>query len=208
MADVSSYFTTPPPKILAEAYTEILSKSEGNIPSKAMLDISLFAPVLPFTAIFAVEGNEKSVYRLVGEAWKQRIGMNPTGMNYFEMVPESNRPTAIAMSRTIIDTPCGLRLLTQQFDENGPNAVTELLCFPLGSDEPEVDGFILVASCPVDDARYDIYKRPDAKSVLEATILELNQIDIGFGLNAELEGVLTNRNNDADIVFKREDQTR
>ncbi len=148
LADVSSYFTTPPPKILAEAYTEILSKSEGNIPCKAMLDISLFAPVLPFTAIFAVEGNEKSVYRLVGEAWKQRIGMNPTGMNYFEMVPESNRPTAIAMSRTIIDTPCGLRLLTQQFDEIGPNAVTELLCLPLGSDEPEVDGFILDVAAP------------------------------------------------------------
>ncbi|WP_425404974.1 hypothetical protein [Hwanghaeella sp.] len=182
IAEAPALFTTMAPRIVASAYADMIEEAGGRIPAKSGLDISKFAKALPNVALFAVTLPDKWIYRIVGEAWKQRIGMNPTGRNYIDFVAGPRRGNAIASLQDVIAIPTAFRAIIEQTYSEGKKAQLEVLVIPLKSTEAGVDAFALFAAQLIAPVKFG---PGDDPVVLGANIIERDMIDLGFGVNED-----------------------
>lgn len=180
LADAPDLFSTSAPRVLAEGYAALMRENDGRIPRKNGLDISKFATALPNVVLFAITRPDKCIYRIVGESWKQRIGMNPIGRNFIDFVAGERRESAVESILDLISVPSGFRVIVEQIYSAGRSAKLEALAVPLSSDEPGVDGFSIFAAqtiTPID------FATNEDRIVLGANIIERDLIDLGFGVN-------------------------
>jgi len=187
IAEAPGLFATMAPRILAKAYGDMILESGGNVPRKTGLDISKFAAALPNVALFAFTLPDLCIYRIVGEAWKQRIGINPIGKNYLDFVARERRETAVASLQNVIGIPSAFRVIIEQTYSGGRTAHLEVLAAPLLSDEPSVDGFTIFAAQPIAPIHFG---RDEDRIVLGANVVERNLIDIGFGVDETFRDIV------------------
>jgi len=180
LAQAPRLFATMAPSILANAYIELMEEAGGTVPRKTGLDISKFAAALPDVALFATKMPDQCIYRIVGESWKQRIGLNPVGKNYFDFVAAKRRESAIASLQDLITIPSAFRVIIEQTYSAGRKAKLEVLAVPLLSEEEGIDGFCLFAAQLVAPVHFG---PSDDRIVLGANIVERDLIDIGYGVN-------------------------
>lgn len=180
IAQAPGLFATMAPRILAIAYIELMMEAGGSVPRKTGLDVSKFAKALPNVALFATKMPDQCIYRIVGEAWKQRIGLNPVGKNYFDFVADERRESSIASLQDMITIPSAFRVIMEQTYSAGRKAQLEVLAVPLLSEEEGVDGFCLFAAQLVAPVQFG---PGDDRVVLGANIVERDLIDIGYGVN-------------------------
>ncbi|RVU39474.1 PAS domain-containing protein [Hwanghaeella grinnelliae] len=173
-------FATLAPRIVAKAYLELMRDAGGNVPRKTGLDISKFAAALPNVALFAVKLPDHCVYRILGEAWRQRIGRNLVGKNYIDFVAAERRESAITSLQDMITIPSAFRVIIEQTYSAGKKAQLEVLAVPLLSEEEGVDSFSLFAAQLVTPVHFG---PGDDRIVLGANIIERDLIDIGYGVN-------------------------
>ncbi len=183
----ASLFETNPPQVVVKAYRDIVLENDGEIPKKSGLDVTRFVSALPFVAMYALQKPDKAIYRLAGEEWIRRIGMNPVGKNYFDFVPEERRSSAAFATFSMIDLPYGYRMLVEQVYEERRNATVEILALPLLSTEPGIDGFSLLASDIVKPHKFSPIPPRDSGISLGANVLERDLIDLGFGVPDSFE---------------------
>lgn len=188
--DAPALFKTAAPHLLATGYAELMRDTGGEIPRKTGLDISKFASALSDMALFAVTMPDQCVYRVVGEDWKNRIGINPTGKNYFDFVAQERRESAVQSLRDVVALPSAFRVVIEQRYSGGRTANLEVLAVPLRSDEPGVDGFTVFAAQLVSPLNF---RSSDDRMVLGANIIERDLIDIGFGVNGAFVDIVRPR---------------
>jgi len=181
LADLAPLLRTESAKILASGDAQLLAGGGGAIPPKASLDLAPIARMLADAALVAVETPERCVYRLVGENLKNRIGFDPTGLNYYELVPEIRRRYATSAMNMVIAKPMGFRADIVQIYSSGEALTIESLGLPLASNEPGVLGFILFA----DEAQSRWDRRlAEGTRLLGANVVRRDLVDIGFGVDA------------------------
>jgi hypothetical protein len=187
IADLAPLLRTESAKILASGYAQLLAAGGGAIPPKASLDLAPIARMLADAALVAIEAPDRCAYRLVGENLKNRMGFDPTGLNYYDLVPKIRRDYAIRAMNMVINRPMGFRADIAQVYSSGEALATESLGMPLASNEPGVAGFILFA----DEAqsRWD-HRLAEGTRLLGANVLRRDLVDIGFGVDTDFRDLI------------------
>ncbi len=176
------HFLTSQCRLLAEHYRDVLASNGGQVPDKDALDLPRLAKVLPDLALTAISKPDRCIYRIAGERLKQRIGLNPTGRNYYDFVPEERRAIAARIMHLVIDQPLSFRVEMEQLFDTGMVQIIEAIAVPLTTKEPGVDGFILFVDRQV--ANVDVLS-PGQGTILGNNIRRRELIDLGFGIDRE-----------------------
>jgi hypothetical protein len=172
---------------LARGYRALMAaRPDGGIPSKRALDLGPLRPAMPHLVLTAVTRPDRCIYRLAGEEVKARIGMNPVGRNYYDLVPEERRAHAARAMHMVIGQPCGFRAEIAQSYSDGRTRTVECLGLPLASDEPGVDGFILFADCQIGSGEM----QTERTLLLGANVVRRELIDLGFGVDDSFEDIV------------------
>jgi len=187
LGDLAPLLRTDSAKILAAGYEKLLAAGGGAIPPKASLDLSPIARMLADAALLAIESPEHCVFRLVGENLKNRIGFDPTGLNYYDLVPEIRRGYAQRAMNMVIAKPMAFRADLEQVYSSGEVLMIETLGMPLASNEAGVVGFILFA----DEAQSRWDRRiAEGTRLLGANVVRRDLVDIGFGIDADFRDLV------------------
>ena len=173
-------FRTRTCRQVAEAYRALLEGRDGAIPSKNGVDLRGFATAMPDLALTAIIKPDRCMYRLAGENLKRRIGLNPIDRNYYDFVPAIRREQAMRAMNMVIDVPCAFRAEIEQTYSDGQTRMVEAVGFPLSSEEPGVDGFILFGDRQIDFSPMDPIVGP---ALSGANVLRRDLIDLGFGVD-------------------------
>ncbi len=172
---------------VAEAYAALLVAEDGRLPAKSRLDVTTLARAIPHLVLCAITKPDRCIYRLAGEEVKGRIGRNPVGLNYYDFVPDERRAHAMRALNMVIDVPCAFRAELEQLYADNVVRRAEAVAFPLRSDQPGVDGFILFAESPLSPDQ----RPPDGKPWLIGTnVRRRDLIDIGFGTDETFEDMV------------------
>lgn len=180
LSEALPHCLTSQARTLAAYYGELLAAEGGRIPEKNAFDLRRLASVLPDVALVAIEKPDRCIYRVSGERLKQRIGLNPTGRNYYDFVPPARRERAAAAMHMVIDQPLAFRAEIEQRYASGACLLIEALAVPLISAEPAVDGFILFVDRQVSEL--DLLS-PEEGVLLGANVRRRDLIDLGHGID-------------------------
>lgn len=181
IADAERLVRTEACAVLVRGYAKLLSAAGGRIPAKNDLELTDVARMLRDAALSAITLPDRCVYRVAGEQLKTRLGFNPTGLNYYDLVPEIRRPYAARAMNMVITVPCGFRAEIAQRYASGEIVAVEAVAFPLRSAEPGVDGFIIFG----DQAITPKQPRPGRTDpMLGANVVQRDLIDLGFGVDS------------------------
>ena len=186
LAHALSGFRTPSCRSLAVGYLAMLQRAGANIPAKQDLDLADFVPAMPHLALVAITKPDKCIYRVMGQRLRERLGF-PKGSNYYDFVPLERRPHAARAMHMVIDQPCAFRAEIQHVYGNGKDLHVEATGFPLRSDEPGIDGFILFADEEIDTP--DDLLRDNAR-LEQAYLTRRDLIDLGFGVDHSFEDIV------------------
>jgi hypothetical protein len=189
LGELAPLLQTAAAKILASGYARLLESAGGAIPPKKTLDLSPVARMLADATLFAIQDGGGCVYRLVGENIKNRIGFDPKGLDYYDLVPEIRRPYAQRAMKMAIGQPMGFRAEIEQVYSSGEMLTIESLGMPLGSDEPGVEGFILFAEEAL--SRWQ-RRTTEGTRLLGANVVRRDLVDIGFGVDANFRDLVQN----------------
>ena len=157
-----------------------MAEGGGAIQEKNGLDISRFVPAIPHLVLTAIRKPDQCIYRLAGDDMISRTGMNPKGKNYYNFVPKDRFAHASQAMHMVIDIPSSFRADIAQQYSDGRVRMVEALAVPLGSDDPDVDGFILFADC---EASREPSMLPTDRMLLGANVLARDLIDLGHGVD-------------------------
>lgn len=174
---------TEPCRELAQGYGQLLRDCGGRVPGKNGLDIGRFPVAVPHLLLSAVTKPDRCVYRLVGEAIRNRMGLKEiVGMNYYDLVARKRLASARAAMNMVVTVPCGFRSEVLEVNSSGQRNMVEVLGLPLASEEPGIDGFVLCAVGPLDPS-----ERPRERGVWVAgtNVVSRELIDLGAGVDVD-----------------------
>lgn len=180
-------FKTATCRRVAQAYLKLLNEAKGTIPAKNGVDLTGFATAMADMALTAVSKPDRCIYRLAGERLQRRIGLSLIGRNYYDFVPEVRREQAIRAMNMVVDVPCGFRAEIRQDYSDGSVRMVEAVGFPLTSDEPGIDGFILFGDRQIE---FDATGGAGDSSWLGANVIRRDLLDLGFGVDEQFEDLV------------------
>lgn len=172
---------------LAAAYLGLLRAEGGRLPPKNRLDVTGLARAVPHLLLFALTRPDKCIYRVAGEEVKARIGRNPVGLNYYDLVPPERRANAMRAMNMVIDVPCAWRVEIEQSYSSGIGRLVEAVAFPLASAQADVDGFAVLADCEIGPGARGA---EDGVTLLGTNVIRRDLIDIGFGVDETFEDLV------------------
>jgi hypothetical protein len=187
LADSMPIYQAPASRQVAEAYAALLAAEGGRLPPKSRLDVTRLARAIPHLVLCAVTRPDRCLYRLAGEEVKRRFGSNPVGLNYYDFVPPERRAHAARAMNMAIEVPCAFRAEIEQTYSNDVVRPVEAVAFPLKSERPDVDGFILFAESSIDP---DQRPAGHGARLVGTNVIRRDLIDIGFGVDETFEDLV------------------
>ncbi|MCR9256181.1 MAG: hypothetical protein NXI16_08810 [Alphaproteobacteria bacterium] len=176
---------------LVAGYRRMLAAAHPSLPDRHALDLGDFIDAVPHLALCAIHMPDQCVYRIVGEELKARIGFNPTGQNYYDLVPVERRPFAQRSMNMVIETSCGFVAEIEQTYSDDRTKAIEAVALPLGGRAGDADGYILFADQEVRTGRP---RETEERVLLGANVVRRDLIDLGFGVDESFEDLVhTNR---------------
>lgn len=168
-------FDTPSFQTLMECWRE--SAGGDILPEGRELQLSKLAPWMPDMSKLTLEGPFEIRYRLVGTRACERLGMDPTGKNLYEMMDPSIRDTIARSFAETVTRPCGFYGRYENVNTSGRHSAIQSLYLPL---KPLPDGTPKVIGMHAPGEMID-YKSPSDSVAIATTITEFTWIDLGFG---------------------------
>ncbi|WP_193172208.1 PAS domain-containing protein [Nisaea nitritireducens] len=187
MNDALPSFVTRSCTLLATGYAKLMQNNGGKIPAKNGLDISSFGPVMANTALGAVTLGSACTFRIAGESIRERFAQKLVGTDYYDLVDPARRSCAMKSMDMAVSFPCAFRAELLQKYDNGEERRAEACAFPLLSDEPDIDGFILFANEDIDRTRRISVIRP---VLTKSWVIHRELIDLGFGIDESFEDLV------------------
>lgn len=187
LADAAALCSTDVCRALAEGYAA-MAAAAGGVPAKRGFDPTLVGPALAHLSLMEVRGAGLCVYRLVGEALKDRLGFDPTGRDYYALLPPERRAAAARAHLMAVGVPCGFRCDIRQGFADGTARDVEAAAFPLISEEPGVDGFVVVASRMAGGPRR-LDPRMDPVFVGNV-VVRRDLVDLGHGVDPDFHDIV------------------
>ncbi|MEQ9518871.1 MAG: PAS domain-containing protein [Parvibaculum sp.] len=118
---------------LFQALFEYWKEVRGSaiIPQASEVDPASIPQLFKHIAIFDLNGPEEIIYRLAGTGIEERTGIDPTGMNLFDLVPAHRRTFTSETMWRIATHPVGMLLEYENILRNGKRAEMRSLYLPL-----------------------------------------------------------------------------
>lgn len=112
------------------AYSEAQTEVDVAV-AKPDLSMRKLALCMPNITLMEVRSDANVIYRIAGDNVVARLGLNPTGHNFIDFIPEAERkPTAVA-NRHCLTRPCGIYLVYENDYSSGRRMISESLILPL-----------------------------------------------------------------------------
>lgn len=104
----------------------------GAVPaSQEALPMRQLAKIMTHVTLLEWVAPDQITYRIAGDAIIERLGFNPTGTNFLDLLHADQRTTSIEGHQTMMAHPCGCYLLYENEFENGSRAVLETITLPM-----------------------------------------------------------------------------
>ncbi|NIJ40510.1 hypothetical protein FHS78_000780 [Parvibaculum indicum] len=168
-------FDTPAFQTLMECWRE--SAGEDILPDGSRLPLSKLAPWMPDMSKLTVEGPFNIRYRLVGTRACERLGMDPTGQNLYDMMDPSIRDTIARSFAEMVTRPCGFYGRYENVNTAGRRSAIQSLYLPL---KPLPDGTPKIIGMHAPGEMID-YGSPAESASIATAITDFTWIDLGFG---------------------------
>ncbi len=89
------------------------------------------ARVMSHVTLLEWDAPDQITYRIAGDAIVDRLGFNPTGVNFLDLLHADQRASSIDGHRLMMTHPCGCYLVYENEFENGSRAILETITLPM-----------------------------------------------------------------------------
>ncbi len=161
------------------------ARSEDDVALQSALPMRLFAPLMANITLMERVSHDLMIYRIAGENIIARLGYNPTGNNFFELLPTSRREATKQMYQHILQHPCGHYTVYENEYRSGRRMMSESLMLPIRKDENSKATFVL--GYHAHHQGTDVF-RPEGKTTLAVAIKTSELVDIGSSVPALDDG--------------------
>jgi hypothetical protein len=124
-------FITMPTKRLYE-YWLTLPKA-GILPLRSSVNPADIKDILPEVSIAEWIAPDTLKFRLAGTGVVERLGFDPTGRNFLDLIGSEEKNRMVRRLALIMDTPCGARSVRQEDYQGGLQRLVEHVALPLDS---------------------------------------------------------------------------
>jgi hypothetical protein len=155
-------------------------RADGPLPAWEEIDPAGLGQLLPYVAVLEWQAEDRCVYKIVGQAVVDRAGMDPTGANFFDFLPEPGRSFAMTHGRTIFDHPAGVCAETEEHYDTGRKRRAVSVVLPIAADG-HGSNMLLVGS---PSAAPPSHLPPKDETRERVSFMSLEPIDIGGGVPA------------------------
>ncbi|MDA1098839.1 MAG: PAS domain-containing protein [Proteobacteria bacterium] len=168
---------TPECRAFAEAWQ--VWRGADLAPRRSTVRIEDIPKLLPQISVLEIISPERAEFRLAGTALCAAMGIELTGLNYFDLTAPETRPRRVARTRRIVLHPCGAHVLYPIVHRSGRTVLTEVLSLPVWPNEPAAPLQIFAISVPMEDMRLE---EPAAEPKQLPRGEGFHFIDIGAGV--------------------------
>lgn len=109
----------------------------GSVPAKSAFDPAAVKHILPHVVIYERRTRENFVFRLVGTAVVERLGLELTGRDLAELFFHAERSEALRDLNTVLDRSLGQYLRVSDRFVSGREAIVEIVRLPLTDHDGE-----------------------------------------------------------------------
>ena len=125
------------------------------VPQRHNVHIEDIANLLHLVSVIEIVTSHEANFRLAGTALCQAMGIELTGLNYFDFTTPEERDARAARTCHLVDHPCGSHFLFPILYRTGRTVPTENLTFPVWPDNPEAPRQLFAISMPLEDVRLE-----------------------------------------------------
>ncbi|MBL6953112.1 MAG: PAS domain-containing protein [Alphaproteobacteria bacterium] len=123
------------------------------VPTRSEVRIAEIVGLLPFISVLEIISPEAANFRLFGTTLCDTLGVDPTGLNYFDMTTPEKRDLRIQRTCQMSAHPCGSHFLYSIAYKSGRSVPTEVLSFPVWPNDPSSGRQIFSISIALEDMR-------------------------------------------------------
>ncbi len=152
---------------------------EGFVPARSSFRPEQVPSLLPNFMIYEMISDDYIKIRLLGTELSEKFGDAAAGGNYLDFVEKERRIQASQALWTVVNKPCGIRVIVEQVLKSGLTVCMESIGLPLLNEE-ENNPLILIQKNEL-----DCEKRVPDKDQAPISYLKLYKrefIDIGAGI--------------------------
>lgn len=125
------------------------------VPRRASVHIEDITRLLHLVSVVEVISQETAKFRLAGTALSQAMGIELTGLNYFDFTTPEERGPRIARTLKLAEQPCGSHFVFPIVYSSGRTVHSEVLSFPVWSNNPAAPPQIFAISKALEEMQLD-----------------------------------------------------
>lgn len=107
------------------------AQKDNRVGVQSALPMREFAPLMANVTLMERESADQVTYRIAGENIANRLGFNPMGSNFLDLLAVDIRRSACATHEKIFSHPCGHYLVYENEYETGRRMISESLMLPM-----------------------------------------------------------------------------
>ncbi|MCE7997802.1 MAG: hypothetical protein HEP70_02970 [Rhodobiaceae bacterium] len=164
-------------KGLIDGYRQ--AQSPNDVASQDKLPMRTMASMLPNITVMERVDNDTIVYRITGENIVARLGFNPTGKNFLDLIDPSVRAETALTNKLGLEERCGHYAIYENQYESGRIMMSESLMLPMRKTKDGDIAFIF---------GYHVHHQATdigllgARTALGVRWVLAEYVDIGFGI--------------------------
>eukprot|EP00439_Symbiodinium_sp_Y106_P089291 s1_g1827.t1 len=164
-------------RALIDGYRQ--AQSENDVACQDTLPMRAMAAMLPNVTLMERVDNDTIIYRITGENIVARLGFNPTGSNFLDLIEPSARAETAFTNKLGLEERCGHYSVYENQYESGRRMMSESLMLPMRkSQNDEVN---LIFGYHVHHQATDMGLL-GARTALGVRWVIAEYVDIGFGI--------------------------
>ncbi|MEQ9144709.1 MAG: PAS domain-containing protein [Parvibaculaceae bacterium] len=154
------------------------ASSGGAIAVQSALPMRTLAPLMAHVTLLERVEQGRILYRIAGERIVERLGFNPLGHNFLDLIVPELKDTSILGHEQMLNHPCGYYMIYESAYESGQRVRAETLTLPL---RKEADGALkYFLSLHLDHEMSGLSDRPGQTALVTDWITN-TFVDIGHG---------------------------
>ncbi|MBT3534273.1 MAG: PAS domain-containing protein [Rhodospirillaceae bacterium] len=139
------------------------------VPRRSMVQIEDIANLLHLVSVIEVKSPEVATFRLAGTALCDAMGIELTGLNYFDFTTPEERGPRSARTCHLVNRPAGSHFVFPIVYRSGRLVPTEVLSFPVLPEDSSAPPQLFALSMSMEETR------------LEGTVAETDQLPLPEG---------------------------
>ncbi len=190
MDEVEERCQTTQSKEMAKVYGRLLKTAQGKLPTFRDIDLADVKNAAPNIALCSVGIGRHCTIRFFGDALRSRVGVNPAGRDLFEFVHPERVENIREVMEMLVRYPCAYLARVRQEFTSGRTIIVETTAFPLAPSRHGDDGQVILTDTPIENAGTTLDRD---KVLLSADVLQRDLIDLGYGVDAEFEDLVSDQ---------------